>query len=185
MQYPKFARPIITATLAIAFLTAATARAAADAALEAVRKQAQACADAMLKGEFTKFIDMTHPKLVELMGGRDKMIESLKKGTTQMKAQGTTIVAFNVSAPTEVIPNGKEGQLAIVPTHFELKAGKTKITQAGYLLGCSSDAGRTWTFIDGAGVTDASSLKPFLGEVPKDLKLPAKTQPVIEAGDKK
>jgi hypothetical protein len=165
-------------------LIAPTAR-AADATLETIRQQAQACADAMLKGEFARFVDLTHPKLVELMGGRDKMIESLKKGTAQMKAQHTTIVAFNVAAPAGVIQNGKDGQLAIVPTNFELKAGKTKITQAGYLLGCSTDAGKTWTFIDGAGVTDAASLKPILGDVPKDLKLPERQQAVVDNPEKK
>jgi hypothetical protein len=157
---------------------------AADAALEEVRAKAQACADAMLKGDYEAFVGYTHPKVIELVGGREKMLETLRKGTAQMKAQGIAFVSFDVAAPANVIGAGKPRQLAVVPTKFEMTSGTTHIKQEGFLLAVSDDAGKSWTFIDGAGLTDKEQLKQFLGDVPAELKLPARKPPVVEQGKK-
>src|SRR5262249_27821934 len=45
--------------------------------------------------------------------------------------------------------------------------------QNGFLLGESKDSGKTWKFVDGAGLLkDRESLKAFFPNLPSDLKLP-------------
>ena len=41
---------------------------------QVVKQKAAEINDALLKEDFGKFADLTHPKVVELMGGRQKMM---------------------------------------------------------------------------------------------------------------
>src|SRR6266496_5217475 len=132
---------------------------AADApSPEAIRLEAQACADAMLKGNFEAFADFTHPKLVELLGGRQKFIEAIKKGDAEMKAQKTAITGFTTRVPDGVVKGGSD-LFAVVPTTLSMTIKDSKIKQDGYLLAVSSDGGTKWTFITGE---DRAKLKEIL-----------------------
>ncbi len=63
--------------LILLVLCGITAR-ADDEAKSAVKKKAQEVGESVIKGDYSKVVDLTYPKLVELMGGRDKMIDSMR-----------------------------------------------------------------------------------------------------------
>src|SRR4051794_26863912 len=136
---------------------------------EAIRTQAQACADAMLKGDLETFANFTHPKLIELMGGRAKFIEAIKQGNAEMKAQKSAITGFNTGAPEGVVKGGND-LFAVVPMTLTVTQKDTKISHEGYLVAVSSDGGTKWTFITG---DERAKLKEILPNLPEDLKLPA------------
>src|SRR5258705_6845523 len=113
---------------------------AAEPSPEAIRTEAQACADAMLKGNFEAFADLTHPKLIELMGGRQKFLDAIKKGDAEMKAQKAAITSFTARAPDGVVKGGAD-LFAIVPTTLAMTIKDSKIKQDGFLIAVSSDGG--------------------------------------------
>src|SRR5258706_2896815 len=122
---------------------------AADAPTpEAIRTQAQACADAMLKGDLETFANFTHPKLIELMGGRQKFIDAIKQGNAEMKAQKSAITGFSTRAPEGVVKGGND-LFAVVPMTLTVSKPDSKSKQEGYLVAVSSDGGTKWTFITG------------------------------------
>jgi hypothetical protein len=164
--------------LATMLIPLAAADKSPDASPEAIRKTAQACADALLKGDYPTFVQYTHPKIVAMVGGSDKMVEMIKSGMEAMKAQGMSIDTYKIEAPTGTIASGDD-LTAIVPTLLQMSNKSQKITQKSYLLAISSDNGKHWTFVDGAGLND-ETLKTVIPNPPKELKLPAKTEPVIE-----
>ena len=165
----------------VALLTgvfAGCGRAEPAAEVEQVRAKAQECADAMLGGNYAKVADLTHPKVVAEVGGKQKMVDALNKGVQQMKAQRFAITGYTVSAPGEVVGAGAD-RFAVVPTALEMKTPTGKLKQKSYLLGVSGDGGRSWTFVDGSELNE-ERLRTVAPNVPKELKLPAAEKPVIE-----
>ncbi len=69
----------------------------------------------------------------------------------QLKAQGIEIVGSEFGEPGEFYPEGNN-LFVIVPTKNELTFPQGKIFSKSYLLGISSDSGKTWTFVEGAGM---------------------------------
>ena len=145
---------------------------------EQVRAKAQECADAMLKGDYAKVVDLTHPKLVAGVGGRQKMIDILAEGVAQAKAHQSALVSYKAQAPSEILGSGLD-LVAVVPTALEMKTPKGTVKQSEYVLAVSSDAGRNWTFVDGGGLTP-ETLKSVVPNPPKELKLPGRQAPVME-----
>src|SRR5258706_4573394 len=130
------------------FVVAAPCFAADAPTPEAIRTEAQACADAMLKGDLETFANFTHPKLIELMGGRTKFIEAIRQGNAEMKAQKSAITGFSTRAPEGVVKGGND-LFAVVPMTLTVTQRDSKIKQEGYLVAVSSDGGTKWTFITG------------------------------------
>jgi hypothetical protein len=141
---------------------------AAEPTPEAIRTEAQACADAMLKGDLETFANFTHPKLIELMGGRQKFIEAIKQGNAEMKAQKSAITGFSTRAPEGVVKGGND-LFAVVPMTLTVSQRDAKIKQEGYMVAVSSDGGTKWTFITG---DERAKLKEILPNLPDELKLP-------------
>jgi hypothetical protein len=56
-----------------------------------------------------------------------------------------------------------------------MKHPKGKFIVKSYLLGISSDNGKTWKFVDGAGLDD--KITGGLPKLPAKLKLPEKQKP--------
>jgi hypothetical protein len=145
---------------------------------EQVRAKAQECADAMLGGDYGKVADLTHPKIVNEIGGRSKMVETMTTAVAQMKAQRFSLKSYTAKAPGEILGSGSD-RMAVVPTAMEMQTPTGTLKQNSYLLGISSDGGRNWTFVDGSEMT-ADRLKFVVPNPPKDLKLPARQAPVME-----
>jgi hypothetical protein len=165
-------------TVLAALVFSSPCRAADAPAPESIRASAQSCADAMLKGDFEAFANFTHPKLIEMFGGRQKFIDTIKKGDAEMKAQKTSITSFTVRAPDGTTKGGAD-LFAVVPTTLAMTIRDSKIKQDGYLIAVSSDNGAHWTFVTGDGI-ERAKLKEILPNLPDELKLPAKPPQVVE-----
>jgi hypothetical protein len=142
-------------------------RAPPDAALLRCQAQAEACGAALVAKDFEKFADLTHPRLVNLLGGRAAMAELLRK---QVKESAFEIVALKVDVPERIIVAGPD-VIAVVPvTRTTLDGGK-KTEGRSFFLGVSSDQGKTWTFLDGTHL-DNRLLKLVLPHFPSGVRLP-------------
>jgi hypothetical protein len=124
----------------------------ADPQTERIRKAAEENSAALAVGNYGRVVDFTYPKVVEMVGGRDKMIETLHRGSEEMKAHGSAILGAEVTQPREIITVGDK-QFAIVPMTVRVEVPKGTLQSKGFLIAISTDRGNTWTFIDGAGVT--------------------------------
>jgi hypothetical protein len=160
-------------------LATATAKAADDAKLkQLVKEKGQETSNALVKGDYAKVVDLTFPRVVQLGGGREKMIALLKKGVQDMKSRGITFRSAKVETPNQIAKAGRS-LIAIVPFTLEMRIPQGKATQKSFLLGISDDDGKSWTFIDGSKLTQ-ENVKMFVPDFPKTVKLPEKQKPVIE-----
>lgn len=153
---------------------------AADAKPEEVAKtKADEVAQATVKGDYGKLADLTYPKIVEMAGGRDKMISVVATGVRNMKERGFEFRSAKVGEASPLVPGG--GDLyTVVPFTLEMKVPGGKATMKSFLLGISGDKGKTWTFVDGSKIGDDQKLtKKLLPNLPEKLKLPKKEKPVF------
>src|SRR5213593_332825 len=80
--------------------------ASADPQTEKIRKLAAENNATLSSGNYARLVELTYPKIVEMIGGREKMIETLRRGTEDMKARGNAILGAEVSEPKEVVTAG-------------------------------------------------------------------------------
>ena len=138
--------------------------------------QAKELIDALLRKDLDRFIDLTHPKVVELGGGREKMRATMKQQLEQTEAEGVVVLASSIGTPTQVIHDS--GSIYVVmPNTLKVKAQAGTFQTESTLIGVSGDNGVNWTFVDASGKDDGE-LKKILPGVADKLNVPTAKQPV-------
>jgi hypothetical protein len=164
----RLAASLLFVTL-LAAATAAQERLGEEAA-KRLQAQAEESGRAFLEGNYERLADYTYPKLVELIGGREKMIEVVRMGVEGMKAEGFVPLSSVPSAPVQVLSVGKQ-TYAIVPVKFKMRAPGQVLVSDSFMIAISDDEGKNWKFLSGASV-DEAKLKVLLPDAAGKLKLP-------------
>jgi hypothetical protein len=147
---------------------------------QAAKASAEEAAQATIKGDFGKLADLTYPRIVEKVGGRDRMIATLESGLKDMKSKGYAFRSAKVGDPSPAVAGGPE-LFTVIPMTLVMKAPGGTLTVQGFMLGISGDMGKTWTFVDGAKA-DNEEFKKLLPNLPPALKLPKPEKPVFRKG---
>ncbi|SMP73139.1 hypothetical protein SAMN06265222_11631 [Neorhodopirellula lusitana] len=143
-----------------------------DAMKVSLKNGAKQIGDATMKNNVSTIIAMTYPPMVKLAGGSPKYESITRDALKAMQAKGIKIDAYNVSGVRQIVEeNGKH--FAIVDTSLSLTSPGGMLTTSGYLLGISTDGGRSWTYLDGNGVKDEKLRARVLPDLPRSLVLPA------------
>lgn len=141
--------------------------------------QAGELAEAFSRQDFDKVASLTYPKLVELMGGRERMVAFLNQGVKQAEAENVTFLSNTVGQPEEII--SVERQLfAVIPTTLKMRVPEGILTGQSFLIGVSKDQGENWTFVGGSGGVNREKLKVLFPAAADKLKLPELKPPVLQ-----
>lgn len=144
----------------------------------AIRAEAENSSRAFMNGDFRKVLDLTYPRLIEMGGGREKMLAAVEDQLKEMRDLGMKIISHRVGEPQPSVRAGDK-LVAIVPTVLRMESPEYVFEQNSFWLAVSNDEGKSWRFIDGSSL-DAHLLKLLLPEAVGKLKLPAVTQPLME-----
>ena len=98
--------------------------------------------------KWDSYVRYNHPKLIKLMGGTDKMIETVAKQMQTIEAE-MTIDSFGFGKPNffekcDSMVNCLLPQTILLTSKKDLKT----VRVTNFLLGASEDEGITWYFID-------------------------------------
>lgn len=150
----------------------------AEAALKKrVRADVEQMNAAMLSGDLTKLVDLTHPKVVEMLGGRESMIATIEKTNADMKKRGMEIKSSSTGNPSAPVTVDEEMYI-VVPHKLEMTAPGGKMHVDAFVIGYSADEGKSWKYVNGDLAHKV--IKQVLPNLPDDLKLPARKAPVFE-----
>ncbi|MBK0378622.1 hypothetical protein [Mucilaginibacter segetis] len=140
-----------------------------------VKMQANRLAEATFKGDYNTVIDLTYPKLIELSGGRGALQKLITEKMAGLKKQG--IVEFNgsVGSPGKFFRAGDQLH-CLIPEMIILKSVTGHYVAHSYLLGISSDNGKSWTFLDVGNMPD-NVLHRLLPNFNKELIIPESSKP--------
>ncbi len=140
----------------VLFLASAASQASEEApagAVAKIKKEAEACANALLKLDFDKFIPYMPGKLVELMGGKDTIIRSMTEGTKEMKRDGIGFKSVEIGAPGEPERHG-DLEVTLVPMKLVMTTPQGDLVTRSHMLAVSENQGADWDFVDCATLTD-------------------------------
>ena len=161
-------------TFLLTFLTTLTF---AQVDSDVIKKQAELTAKALLNDDYETLIKFTYPKVIELVGGRDKMISLIKKGKIEMGQQGISFDKVIIGKPSKTVIAGDEIH-SLVPQTVYMKVPKGKLKSETQLLAVSRDNGSNWFFIDAVSL-NKDNIKRVLPNYNFDLVLPTKSEPIF------
>jgi hypothetical protein len=141
-----------------------------------LKKQANEIGEAYAREDFERVVDLTYPKLVKLIGGRDKMIALLRQEVANMRKEGLRMLAQSAASPTQFLRIGKQ-LFAVIPVKLQFKVPVGVGVEESCMIGVSGDSGEHWTFVDGSG--DQQRLKTLFPTAADKLKLPPPKKPVV------
>lgn len=144
----------------------------------ACQLDAEKFAKALMANDNAKVLAFTHERIVAVMGGPEGARAALQKSTDELKAKGLGIDDTKIGAPQ---PPQKIGtwMVCLVPETLSLRMPGAKLQQESFLLGISTDEGKTWKFID-LGPLSEEKLFTVFPELKGLFKMPAKKPPVVE-----
>jgi hypothetical protein len=148
-----------------------------DAAIQkSAKARAEVVQSTLVKGDLATVADHTHPKLIEELGGREKMLAVAKQGLDAMKARGIDLKAVKILDPSRPVKAGKNTYIH-VPMELEMNDSGKSLRERGGFLGITSDGGKTWVFLDTA--PGRAALKKLVPDLPDSLHIPAKGPPQV------
>jgi len=166
------------AMLALLLLVTAIWGADEDLALKkGAKAKAEEINTALFNEEYSKVAALTHPKVVELAGGIEKMVAGMKAGIKDMKAKGIDFKSVKMDDAQDPVAVGSEIYI-VVPFEIELAVPGGRLLQKSYVIGVTSDSGKSWAFINGD--MDLQKIKIVLPNLPEKLRLPASAKPIFK-----
>ena len=168
---------MLTATvMAMAVVLVGVQKASDDLAKESAQKLAKACAEATVKKDLAKVIDLTHPMAVAAMGGRQKAIKLAEEELKKAEQDGVKMLSVaEVLLPEKIYPSVK-AHYCVVPVSFRIKVDDSRYFLRSSLIGISINAGKTWKFVDIS--LGEKAVRALLPDMPKELAFPPKAEAV-------
>jgi hypothetical protein len=140
-----------------------------------IRQQAIEMADATVKGDYSLVYKYTYPRLVEFVGGEEKMKEVISKGMESLKSNGITIEKITIGEPEKIFVAGEELH-CLVPEKMIMKINDGHLLVNSNLLAVSKDKGLNWYFVDCN--MDKDRLLQLFPNFNSELKIPEKQKPI-------
>lgn len=150
----------------------------ADPATDRVTQLAQECGDALVQGDYTNVVRLTHPTVVDGLGGPDKMIALLANGYAELKSNGLSFVSCKVERPHKASGSGSR-LYAIVPEEIKINGPNGTLTKRSFVVAVGETNSESWTFVDGMNL-NSQTVQVVFPDFPKDLQIPELAQTIIE-----
>jgi hypothetical protein len=133
--------------------------------------------EAMKNKNYNVILAYTYPKIIEMGGGKEKLLDLMKKSFDQMEKEGFTFENQIIKSPGKIFSAGNELH-CIVPKETIMNSPRGKFKATYYLLAISKDKGKKWYFLETHKFND-QNLKLILPNFNKELIIPKNTKPVL------
>lgn len=137
---------------------------------ENLQAQAKQMAAAFLKEDFETVADYTSPSVLNLVGGKARMVEGLKASVTNMKTQGMNFSDISFGKPSGIVKHENELQATILQK-TEINYSGGKMNSVSTLIALSQDEGKHWKFIDTSS-KDEATIRQTFPNISAELKFP-------------
>jgi hypothetical protein len=144
---------------------------------EVVKVEVKKMIEATAAGNYDVVLELTHPRVVEELGGKEKAGQAIKKALEGIKARGVQFEVKEINEPT-VVKRGAS-YFAVAPYTMVMTGSGKKATSKTALVGVSIDEGKTWKFLNvDAGGED--KIRQTLPDLPRELRVPRQEQKIEE-----
>lgn len=130
--------------------------------------------NAFLKGNYEAFAEFSPPKLLEMMGGKDKMIEMLNE-QNEINEVKDMLINTELSLPQRLIIQDSIYQCAI-PQKQIMNFDDQKFFTLSSLVAISYNSGKKWYFI--SATKSLTKMQTLFPELSNDLEIIEQTPPM-------
>jgi len=139
---------------------------------DAARQQGERCAQAFASGDADNVASFMPVPIVEKLGGSEQVGTMVKSSVQMLERMGMTLRSVAVGNVTDLKESHSQ-HFAVVPEYIDYATATGTSRIESFLLGISDDGGRTWKFVDGAGIrSNPGLLREIFPNFPDDLKIP-------------
>lgn len=111
-----------------------------------LKLQADTMRKAFLAEDFDKYTDFMHSANVEVVGGREKFISSLRSSFSNLRSNDVEFVSYEIGEPIQRI-NMDNKVFVVLPYETKMRSQQRTTTEEGNILAVSEDKGEIWKFI--------------------------------------
>lgn len=137
---------------------------------ELVEKDVLSIFEAMNNRDFKHLIKMTHPVVIDMMGGTETAVQQLEDAFNQFEMTSFKFTDIKLQKPFQY-HSGVNRDYAIVPMKCTFVLGDTTGDLEGFQLGVLEKNSKQWTFVDGDKLS-AETLKPLFDDFPAGVSFP-------------
>jgi len=149
--------------------------------LSQAKKLAEESAQALISGNYGRVADLTYPKVVELMGGREKVVKEMEKGEREMKAERVEFVSATDFIASKLVKT-KTQKFAVLSYKLKMKVPGGYLLRDSFMLGVASANSDDWKFLDGAGL-DTAKMKFLFPDMADKITLPTLKPPILQKSE--
>jgi hypothetical protein len=138
-----------------------------------VVRGAKALGEATRHTDVATLVDMTYPPLVEMAGGRKKLLSQTTASMAQMNAGDMKIEKIEFSSPTPTYRDGGKS-ICFVPRVMQVSIKDIRVHAAGYLMAIwDPSVPRRWTYLDSDGFQrNPALMRQLFPGLPEGVKPP-------------
>jgi hypothetical protein len=140
-----------------------------------IKTQAMEMVRALMRKDYPAFSKYIHPKVIEMAGGSEKLVQRMDTVNSIAKQFGAKIKKVIIGEPAKITGCNKELQTTL-PQTTDMETLLGTLTVATTLIAISSDAGKNWVFID-TSLYNLDELKKSMPGLCTGLVVPAANRP--------
>ena len=141
-----------------------------------IRNQANKMGQAFINGDYKIFSHFTNPDIVKMMGGENRMAQTLAKIASDMNLKGMMFKSITLGDVSKIVKSGNELQCTM-SQHTEIKLPSGRAISTSTLIAISTDGGSNWTFVDTSN-KDLPTIKRILPHLSNAIVIPPQEPPV-------
>ncbi|MCK4860081.1 MAG: hypothetical protein KAS87_05950 [Candidatus Omnitrophica bacterium] len=122
-------------------------------------------------------LELTHPIVIELIGGRESMEQFLDIYYQQLRSSNIKLLEFNFPNPPIFLESMKH-EFVIIPTQSKVSVNDKIVESLNYQLGVRNIGNEKWHYIDGSQLNKKILLQWF-PDFPADVELPNKEKKLL------
>ncbi|OIQ20209.1 MAG: hypothetical protein BM557_05950 [Flavobacterium sp. MedPE-SWcel] len=132
-------------------------------------QQASEMGKSFINGDYPTFAKFTHPTIVTMMGGEEKLIAEAARSFDLIKSEGVIFVSADYKNPSAIITHEDQLQCTLFQS-IKMNAGGETVTADATLIAVSMDNGENWYFIDPTG-NDITTMRKMIPTLSPSLKI--------------
>lgn len=147
-----------------------------------ILQQADAMGRAFIAKDYASFLKYSHPSVIRMMGGKEKMLADTTESFKAFEDEGVTFLNVTFTSPAKILES--EGELQTTFTQMiEMKVPGGKVTAYARVIALSKDSGANWYFIDATEHT-LEEMQRLIPSLHNDLVLPDRIESSFEEDTK-
>lgn len=172
---------IFRISLLLSILFAPQQTSAQEAIKNNIVLEAEKMAQAMEDGDYELLMDYTHPNILRVSGGKQKMAAVVAEEMAKMADNGFTFESVEIGEPSDIALK-QDGYQALVPKTTTLLMNGKKIVSNDFLYGFSDAEGKKWTFVEAKQLKSEAG-KQLFPNFDSSTDIPKAENPIVVDSD--